>query len=727
MLKITTFQEYHRSVRRTLRIVRLRGHDRMDVMMDRAALHHDAPHKLRPASTGDFRQLDRRITSIIAVCVLLVIAPHRSSCAQAPADQELTAGVAAEKAGHYEEAAAHYQKALSAYPASPLSHSTIEIRTRLATALFMLHSYDDSLQALAPLPFQHAGDSSVPSQAWVVRGLDQLDLNRLAEAIRSLRRALDLNPDSGTARLALGDALVRSGRGEEGSDAYRAQLERTPEVAEAWYKLGLLYDDLAGKLTTDLDARKASDGPAAELAAERLSEHGDYWGAAQILLPFAAEWPDTSKPASSKTEGRTIEPGLRAQFGEILLQINYPHAAENQFRTELAQDPASFPALFGMMQLAVLQSNWDSALHDFRRLTTLYPKELSRRLELPPAAALSDGWKQNHITMPEAVAASPDGKLLASWLGSAGLEQPTATSESQAMCSVPPSASQREPGHWLSEACAARLAQELRSQKGLTSAGEIKLAEIDYRLGDYEAARQAAIELRRGSPQNSRADYWLAKCYSALAGQCFQKLAELNPDSVRVHQLLARRDSDRQELTAAQREYEAALRLSPDLPDLHLGLGTIFWQIGNWKSAEDELAQTLRLSPESTVAAYELGDSYVQQHQWQQASEYLRPALKDPNVTRGARLDFAKAEAALGQRDAAIQDLLQLADGDRDGEVHYRLAALYRESGEKAKARQAQATSEALRKASDQLSREKIEALEGEKRSLQQVNDPSPR
>jgi tetratricopeptide (TPR) repeat protein len=216
--------------------------------------------------------------------------------------------------------------------------------------------------------------------------------------------------------------------------------------------------------------------------------------------------------------------------------------------------------------------------------------------------------------------------------------------------------------------------------------------------------------------------YWLAKSYSALIGECFARLSDLNPDSARVHEILANYDADRQQWAPARNEYEAALRLAPELPDLHLGLGTVYWRSGDWSRALDELKKTLDLAPGSTVAAYELGDSYIQEHQWRDALDYLPRALKDPAVERKARLDLAKAEGELGDSAAAIKDLSLLAADDHDGEVHYRLAMAYRGIGDSAKAQAALGVSEALRKTSDQLTRQRLETLEGGQKDLQHLD-----
>lgn len=270
----------------------------------------------------------------------------------------------------------------------------------------------------------------------------------------------------------------------------------------------------------------------------------------------------------------------------------------------------------------------------------------------------------------------------------------------------------------MSEACSTALLNEFRGRKNLPEIERAKLVELEYRLGDYEAAADGSRALLRAAPADLWGRYWLAKSYSALAGTCFDQLANIAPDSARVHEILARYHSERQQLAAARQEYQAALRLDPALPDLHLGLGTVYWQSGDWAPAETELSKVLEMSPASAVAAYELGDCFVQQHRWQTAIGPLEHALADPAVERAARLDLAKAEDESGDSNTAVKNLTLIAGNDPDGSVHYRLALIYRKMRDTAKAQEAFAQSEALHKASDQLDQSRIEALERESGGL---------
>ncbi len=655
--------------------------------------------------------------AITAGVILLARGLAGRVAGQNSAPPELAAAQAVEKAGRYDEAARYYRRFLAAESSPRRSAAMVEARTGLARAYFMLRRYDASLRVLAALPFENTGSGpALPASAWLVRGLDNLQLNQLPEAVRSLRAALALDPASGTARLALGDALARSGRLEAAAEEYREQLRRTPQVADAWYKLGVVYDQLVGKLSAEFFRQHPPAGLAARLTAEQRLDRGDDWGAARALLPVL----QSPHPANSAGE-----PGLHAELGTALLRLGYPNAAAEEFKAEIARDPESFAAWWGMAEVAGLQGQWDDALHLVARLAALNPRELSRHLESPPPPNLRDAWAQRQAALPASLARSAAGRVLAAWFEPGGLPSaPRFLDPATGRCPAPLTEQQRQPGYELSESCYAALRTDLEAGKIRNRRDAAKLLEADYRLGDYEQAWSRARRFRDSLATRSPwASYWLIRSSAALAGQCFDHLAALGSDSPRVHQVLARYYSDHHQFSAARREYETALTEAPDLPDLHLGLGTLYWQEGDWGLAEEQLSKTLQLVPASAVASYELGDSYLQQHRWREAKAWLRAALAEPALAYQARLDLAKAEAGLGEDAAAIADLLALASEDRDGEVHYRLAMLYRQRGQTAKARAAIEASEALRRNSDAAAREQLKVWE---ERLAKLSAPQP-
>jgi tetratricopeptide (TPR) repeat protein len=196
----------------------------------------------------------------------------------------------------------------------------------------------------------------------------------------------------------------------------------------------------------------------------------------------------------------------------------------------------------------------------------------------------------------------------------------------------------------------------------------------------------------------------------------------LNPDSARTHQMMAKYYSDKHETSHAVAEYQAALKLSPELPDLYLGLGTVYWVAGDWDRAEPALRKALELAPSLLAASYELGDVYVQKRQWEAAARNLRPALEDQTLNYQVCLDLAKAEAALGHNQDAVDYLLRVAKQDQDGELHYRLALLYRRIGDLAKAEAALAASNQLRQASTRFGQEVLQTMEKERQALERLD-----
>jgi len=661
-------------------------------------------------------------------CAALLIAAFTYAAPQKAPGDELEAAAAAEKAGQYSQASDHYQKFLAMESTATNPTAVVEVRVRMATDLFLAHRFADSLQALRPVfAWKHRPvDTGVPAQAWVVAGLDDLQLNRLDRAIRNLRQGLQSNPTSGTARLALGDALARSGHLSQAAQEYRDQTQRTPKVVEAWYKLGVAEGQLARETFSRFTGQHSEDPVAEMLIAERSLNRGDGLGAAKILLPMIGGGKKTGGGLTAQHEDqRTTLPGIHADLGQAFLEQGYVCAAENEFQKELAADPESSPAWFGLAETESLDSHWDSALSRVRHLMLFHTTDMERRLELQPPAALRKAWHQGGLHMPASLAPTAAGHLWQSWLQGNGVSGVRIESTQQDSCPMLPSHDASTPGRWLPEGCYARLIRQLHgglNQKDHpTIAEKIKLTEAEYRLSRFDDAQAGAERLLKSDPQCGWAIYWLAQSAEALSFQSLLQASLLNPNSPRVHEMLARDDADHYQWKQATAEYETALRLAPNLTDLYFGLGTAYWQAGDWSRAEPALRKTLETSPASTVAAYELGDTYVNERQWANAVLYLKKSITDPEVGRKARLDLAKAESELGHTQQALAELTPIENDDLDGEIHFRLAALYRKIGELEKARRALAESEKLRQASDAMTVERTRETEQERAKLRQA------
>ena len=612
----------------------------------------------------------------------------------------------------YETAVSQYEHLLATAPDRTPGSALFGVRTQLATALFMLHRYDDSLHALEPVvpanwkssshsPSQTASNLvGIPAQAWVVQGLDYLELNRLREAIRSLRQALAVNANSGTARLALGDALARGGQLREALREYQEQVRRAPTLSDPWYKLGLAHSALAGRLAGDAGEKFRDSVVGQQLAAEKLLETGRSLDAARALSRLLRQAPAALQ--------------LHADLGAALLGLGYAKSAEGHFRQELLRDPDCPLARLGLAQTAALRGDWDEVLVQLQQLDNLHPRETMLLMDSPPAGVVRQAWTEGKMHASEGFATSRVGAIWKAWLSDSDLVQ-VAGKGGTAACTKSSPKSSTPAGLWLSQACYRLLRSKLRAKRSLLRAEKIKLAEAEFRLGDYAGALRAAENVLRSDPEQPWGTYWLTKAHSALATDCFVRVGTLNPDSPRVHQMLAKHYAGWADYSKAKTEYLAALRLAPGLPDLHLGLATVYWRTAEWPQAQKELERTLELAPGSAVARYELGNTYVQQRQWDSAVPHLRQALADSSLAFGARLDLSKAESEMGQTRQALEDLLPIASEDKDGEVHFRIAKLYRKLGDSAHAQGALEIFKQLTAAAQRASDSDLDLVESER------------
>jgi len=653
----------------------------------------------------------RRLTAPLGLSLLLLsgaaarIASPQSS--QAPElETELRAAAAADKTGDYETAAKHYQGYLDRVGSADATlRATVQVRTRLATIYFLLHQYRQSLLTVNPVTKDKSSSASIPPQAWLVQGLDCLEVNQLAEAIQALRRALKLNPASGTARLALGDAFARSGNLTGAAEEYKEQLRRTPDEAEAWYKLGLAYGALSKKVSSEFFQKYPQDTVGRQLEAEGLISQGSYPQALRIVFPLLQKSPSQA--------------GLYADLGMALLGLGFPQTAEAQFRKELMGNPHAPEALFGLLVSMSLRGEWASVLEQLGVLAGSNPRELTRFFESLPPAALRQSLQQGQNAMPAQLARTPAGAAWKDWLQNADVDPSFIQTSAEKTCSEAATPLQLKRGAWLSEACYRQLADRLRKHHAISRAERDKLAEAELRGGNAEGARALAARALESQPSDGWTMYWLVHSYDALGYEAFRKVSMLSPNSARTHQMMAKYYADQHETPHAVAEYEAALKLSPDLPDLYLGLGTAYWVAGDWDRAEGPLRRAIKLAPSLLVARYELGDVYIQKRQWELAIQYLRPALAEETLDYQARLDLAKAEAALGHTREALDYLLRVAKQDEDGELHYRLALLYRKMGDSDKAGAALAASNQLRQASSQYGQEVLQTMEKERQALE--------
>jgi tetratricopeptide (TPR) repeat protein len=192
------------------------------------------------------------------------------------------------------------------------AEEALQLATELAPAEVSMRLqlgwvYYSSVQGeKAKAEFERVLDSSESAMAWLYLGLTEIGLGEYEPAVRSLGRALALDPELLEAHLALGKTLARAGRDEEAKPVLLRALEIDPEAAEAHFQLGLLAlrsADPEGARTEFTEAI-ASDGEHLQawynlaLVAERLGREEEArkaWKRVEDLRASGASEPEASR------------------------------------------------------------------------------------------------------------------------------------------------------------------------------------------------------------------------------------------------------------------------------------------------------------------------------------------------------------------------------------------------------------------------------------------------
>lgn len=219
---------------------------------------------------------------------------------------------------------------------------------------------------------------------------------------------------------------------------------------------------------------------------------------------------------------------------------------------------------------------------------------------------------------------------------------------------------------------------------------------------------QKAAEL---SPKDIEVLYNLGLVYTKLMTTTYKKMAQLDSDSHRVHQLLGASYEARKDTLKAIEEYKTAIAKRPDLAGLHYALGNVYWKEGDLEKAEAEFLKELHISPENYLTTWKLGNIYLNKKQYEQAFQYLEQAIQQRPDLGQAHRDLGKAliqtSGDLQRAVVHLKKVTQLAPEEPTS--HYLLAQAYKKLGKKSEQSAELELFEKLRKA--QLEREQGAAI----------------
>ncbi len=227
--------------------------------------------------------------------------------------------------------------------------------------------------------------------------------------------------------------------------------------------------------------------------------------------------------------------------------------------------------------------------------------------------------------------------------------------------------------------------------------GEYLLATGGAQLAK-EAFGEAASPDTDATTEAAR-QFALARTLAEKSQDAFARFVALAPDSWQA--ALFRGDVERQRgnLQGALAQYQLANQKQPENAASLLGMGTVYWQLGEFDRAQSSLRDALKINPQASQAWFELGNIAIRQHHEVEAIPLLKKFLAMQPEASAAHADLGRAYLHLGQFEQAVQELSQGLGTDTNGEVHYELATAFNKLGRKTESQAEMQKSNQLRRA----------------------------
>ncbi|MBI3610943.1 MAG: tetratricopeptide repeat protein [Nitrospirae bacterium] len=178
-------------------------------------------------------------------------------------------------------------------------------------------------------------------------------------------------------------------------------------------------------------------------------------------------------------------------------------------------------------------------------------------------------------------------------------------------------------------------------------------------------------------PRNYLGSLYFSHGQTEKAVQEFQMALKLEPDNPDVHRNRGVALKKLGRLDESIREYQAALKLKPDDAVTHNDLGLFYQDLGRTDEAVQEYQIALKLKPDDAAAHYNLGNTYKRQGRLGEAIQAYQSALKFKPDSAEAHNNLGNIYKDQGRLDEATREYqaaLKLAPNsawahDRMGEV----------------------------------------------------------
>jgi tetratricopeptide (TPR) repeat protein len=630
-----------------------------------------------------------------AVCFLLLLLPIEHAFGQSDFESHLADAVSAQSSGNLSAAIAAYQSALA------IRRDVPEVWANLG---LMQHQAGDRAGALQSFKtaYQLQPKLFVPL---LFLGIENLQLGNRTDAVHYLSIARQLHPNDSEIYMNLGRAYFGLKQFENASIAYRRATELTPKNGEAWYRLGITYLEMSEAASGDFAGLNRQSPFFQRLDAESLSDQDKLAEAAEVFRKLLS--------------GQTFPLCTRSSYGLVLLRRGESSEAQAEFRQDQKSGGCSL-AEIGLIRLAIEKGEIETALKSLSSLWALdsgfvraHASELTRGMAPKQIEVLDGALAQPEIPNlpPEAMSV-----LRRSLRGGLTLSAQSDVSENQT--SVKFNAPQPSQEYFMRGEYGKCVKSLLPAISSLSSQKLSLLATCSFYTGDFRTTLAATKKLRLSPGAKEESLYWSILAEQRLALLALTYAGEVEPNSIRLHELMAESYRDREKYADAEAEYKVALSINPKEFSALVGAATNYLQELRIDLAHAMIQDALAQNPSDPEANYILGEVLMAEHKYSDARPYLQAGL-------AARAELIpRIHALLGQVYASEGDTKRAIDeyklglpSDDDGSVHFQLGRLYQKVGETELAASAFADSKALNQRRQTSSRDTFR--------LQQ-KDPSP-
>jgi len=216
-----------------------------------------------------------------------------------------------------------------------------------------------------------------------------------------------------------------------------------------------------------------------------------------------------------------------------------------------------------------------------------------------------------------------------------------------------------------------------------------------------DEAAQALDKAASLAPDNVDILYHRGRAHLLVSKESYSRMFKADPNSWRVHQVLAQADAEADRHDEAIAEYLAAIRLAPSQPGLHEELGTECRRAGKIEEAEAALQRELEIDPHNILARYKLGTLEVERGNGAKGKALLEAARQQDPGLKEADYYLGRAEVELGDDAAALEALKRAVAAASDPEVleqaWYQLGMVYRRTHRMQEAQEALANFQKLK------------------------------